>query len=106
MFGNLDPRKIQGMMSKLGVKQEEIQAKRVIIEQEDKKLVINNPSITRVEMSGNVSYQIAGEVKEEPLVNEEDIKLVMEKTHKSRLEAEIALKNASGDLTEAIMNLS
>ncbi len=106
MFGNLDPKKIQGMMSKMGIKQEDVQAKRVVIEQEDKKIVINNPSVARVEISGNVSFQISGDLSEESSTSEEDIKLVMEKTHKSRLEAEIALKEASGDLTEAIMNLS
>lgn len=106
MFGNIDPSKIKGMMSKLGIKQEEIEAKRVVIEQEDKKIIIENPSIAKIEMQGNVSFQISGEIKEEPIVSEEDIKLVIEKTGKSRLEAEIALKQASGDLTEAIMALS
>ena len=106
MFGNIDPRKMQGMMSKLGIKQENIEAKRVIIEQEDKKIVIDNPAIAKIEMSGNVSFQISGDISEESSISEEDIQLVMSKTGKSKLEAEVALKASNGDLTEAIMNLS
>jgi len=106
MFGNIDPKKIAGMMSKMGIKQEEIEAKRVIIEQEDKKIVINNPSVVKIEMQGNESFQISGDISEELGIQEEDIKQVMEKTGKTRLEAEKALKEAEGDLAEAILSLS
>lgn len=108
MFG-MDPKKIQGMMSKLGIKQEDIEAKRVIIEQEDKNIVIENPSVVKINMSGNESFQISGNIKEEEKegkISEEDIKQVMEKTGKSRKEAEKALKQTNGDLAEAILSLS
>jgi len=106
MFGNIDPKKIAGMMSKMGIKQEELEAKRVIIEQEDKKIVIENPSVMKIEMQGNVSFQISGDVSEEAGISEDDIKQVMEKTGKTRLEAEVALRESKGDLAEAILSLS
>ena len=107
MFGNMDPKKIQGMMSKMGIKQEEIDAKRVIIEKEDGNIIIENPSVAKITMQGNVSFQITGEMKEEEAgISEEDVNQVMGKTGKTKLEAEAALKDANGDLAEAILSLS
>jgi len=103
---NIDPKKIQGMMSKLGMKQEEIPAKRVIIEGEESNIIIENPSVQKIEMQGQTSFQISGDIKEESGIREEDIKQVMEKTGKTRLEAEVALKSSNGDLAEAILSLS
>ena len=107
MFGNIDPKKIAGMMSKMGIKQEDIPAKRVTIEQEGRNIVIDNPSVVKINMQGTETFQVSGDIsEEEQLINEEDIKTVMEKTHKTRLEAEVALREANGDLAEAILNLS
>ena len=59
-----------------------------------------------MEAQGQKTYQIIGnpEIKDRG-VPEEDIKLVMEKTGKSREEAEKALKESNGDIAEAIMKL-
>lgn len=106
MFG-VDPKKIQGMMSKMGIKQEEIEALRVIIEQESKRLVIENPSVAKITMQGQESFQISGDVKEEEKgISEEDIKAIMEKTGVSREKAGESLKRTNGDLAEAILSLS
>ena len=112
MFGmKLDPKKIQGMMSKMGIKQEEIEANRVIIEQKDKNIIIENPQIAKINMQGNESFQISGDVREESKEDEkanreEDIKTIMEKTSCSKEKAETALKQANNDLAEAILSLS
>ena len=104
---NLDPKKMQAVMKQLGMKQEEIPASRVVIETEDKNIVIENPSVSRIIMQGQEQFQISGDIKEEEKgIREEDIKQVMEKTGKSRKQAEQALKQANGDLAEAILNLS
>ena len=71
-----------------------------------RKIVINNPSIVKIIMQGQDSFQISGEISEEVGISEEDIKQVMEKTGKTRLEAEVALREAKGDLAEAILSLS
>lgn len=104
---NIDPKKIQGMMKQMGIKQENIEASRVIIEQEDKNIIIENPQVLKVVMQGQEQFQISGDIKEEEKgIREEDIKQVMEKTGKTKKEAESALKQANGDLAEAILNLS
>ena len=104
---NINPKKMQSMMSQMGIKQEEIDALRVIIEKEDGKIIIENPSVVKVVMQGQESFQISGEIREEEAgLRDEDIKQVMEKTSRSRQEAEKALKEANGDLAEAILALS
>ena len=105
-LGGLNPKKMQAMMKQLGIKQEEIEASRVIIERESGNIIIENPSVTKVEMQGQETWQIIGDAKEEEAgVNEEDIKLVMEKTGKSENEARNALEE-TGDIAEAILKLS
>ena len=88
-LGGMNPKKMQSMMKQLGIKQEEIEAARVIIERADeRKIVIENPSVTKIEMQGQETWQISGEVtEEEPGVSEDDVKLVSEKTGKSEEEA-------------------
>jgi nascent polypeptide-associated complex subunit alpha len=105
MFPNIDPKKMQSMMKQMGINQEEISASRVIIEKEDgNKIIIKNPSITKIKMQGQESFQIAGEIEEEDF-SEEDIEMIMEKTSCTREEAEEALEE-TGDLAEAILKLS
>lgn len=109
MFGGIDPKKIQDMMSKMGIKQENIDAKRVIIEKEDGNIIIDNPQVAKITMQGQDTFQISGQVSEEDSEqgsNEEDVAQIMEKTGKSKKESEKALKDANGDLAEAILSLS
>lgn len=105
-MGGFDPKKMQGLMKQMGIKQEELEAQRVIIECSDKKIVFDNPGVVKIAMQGNESWQITGEAREEPLgISENDIKLVAEKTGKSVKEAKKALEE-TGDIAEAIMKLS
>ena len=104
--GGMDPKKMKGMMKQLGINQEDVDAKRVIIECENSKIVIDNPSVQKIKMQGQESWQITGEAREESLwVSEEDMKLVMEKTGKSKAEAKKALEETH-DIAEAIVKLS
>jgi len=104
-LGGMDPKKMAGMMKKLGINQEEIPANRVIIEKDDgENLVIDNPSVQRIEMQGNVSYQITGDESEESGISEDDVKLVMEKTGKNEAEVKKVLEE-TGDIAEAIVKL-
>jgi nascent polypeptide-associated complex subunit alpha len=105
MIPGMNPRDMQKAMKKLGMKQEEIEAEEVIIRQGDKNLVIKNPQVVRVNMMGQESLQITGEIKEESNISEEDIKTVAEQTGKTTTEAKQALEDSNGDLAEAIMNL-
>ena len=108
MFPNLDPKKMQAVMKQMGISQQEIDALRVIIEKTDNtKIIINEPSVTKVKMNGQETFQISGEIQEEQgdSFSEEDIKTIMEKTNASEEQARQALEE-TGDLAEAILRLS
>lgn len=110
MLPGLDPKKMQGLMRQMGMSQEEIDAKRVIIETDDKNIIINDPSVMKIKMQGQINFQISGdiseEVKEENNNIEEDIQTIIEKTGCSKEKAKEALEKTNGDLTEAILSLS
>ncbi len=105
-FGKIDTKKMQGMLKQLGVKQEEIEAERVIIEKADGKIIIESPNVQKIVMQGQESWQITGEAREEAEdISEDDISLIMEKTGKSKKDAENALEETNGDIAEAIVKL-
>lgn len=105
----MNPKQMQGMMKKMGIAQNEIPTKKVIIEKEDgENIIIDNPSVVNIKMQGQSSYQISGEEHIETPevgVSPEDIKTVMEKTGCSEEEAKKALEE-TGDLADAIMELA
>jgi len=96
-------------MKQMGMSQEEIDASKVIIEKsDDRRIIINNPSVMRIVVQGKESFQVTGEVSEESeasSISEDDVKTVMEKTGKSESEAKEVLEK-TGDLAEAILELS
>jgi len=106
----MNPRKMQQMMKRMGIQQVEIPATEVIIKSEDKEIVITEPSVSKVNMMGQETFQISGQVNEretstEPEIKEEDIKTVMEQANVDEAKAKEALTNANGDLAKAIMDL-
>ncbi|MEK6833285.1 MAG: nascent polypeptide-associated complex protein [Nanoarchaeota archaeon] len=109
MFPGVDPKQMQGMLKKMGISQEDIDASRVIIEKIDNsRIIIENPSVQKIKMQGQETFQIAGDIFEEQgkeEISEEDIKTVMEKTGVSEKKARKALEE-TGDLAEAILELS
>jgi len=109
MFGGINPKQMQAMMKQMGMSQEEIPASKVTIEKaDDSKIIIENPSVTKIKVQGQETFQIAGEISEEnsePSISEDDIKTVMEKTGKDEEAARKTLEK-TGDLAEAILELS
>jgi len=106
MLPNLDPKKMQAVMKQMGINQEEIDASRVIIEQTDgNKTIIDNPSVMKIKMQGQESFQISGNVSEEAGNSEEDVQTIVEKTGVDETKAKEALEQ-TGDLAEAILKLS
>jgi nascent polypeptide-associated complex subunit alpha len=101
-----DPRQLQKLMQQMGIKTEQINAERVIIEKENERIIISNPNVLVIEAKGERTYQITGKEEIVPKISEEDIKLVMEKTNASREECEIALLECGGDIAEAIIKLT
>lgn len=112
MFPGLgNAKQMQGMLKKMGISQEEISAERVIIEKTDgNKIIIENPSIQKIKMQDQESFQITGdvsEIQEEPeLFTEEDIQTIIEKTGVSEKTAKETLEKNNGDLAETILELS
>ena len=111
MFGGIDPKKMQAMMKQLGMKQETIDAERVVIEKKQGNIVIENPSVTKITMQGQDSFQISGDIEEsdgegEDAQLEKDIKTIMEKTSKPREECALALEKNEGDIAATILELS
>lgn len=108
MFGNINPKQIEGMMKKMGIAQTTINAKRVIIELEDENIVIDEPSVTQIKMQGQTTWQISGEAQTEEKegFSEDDVKMVMEKTGRKKEEVTKFLKENDGDMALAIIELA
>ena len=104
-LGGIDPKKMKAMMSQMGIRQEEIDAEEVVIKGRGKNIVIKNPSVAKITMSGQESFQISGQVIEEDSVSEEDIQTVVARAKVSKEKAKDALKKSGGDLAEAILGL-
>jgi len=107
MIGGLNPKKMQAMMKQMGMSQDEIDASKVTIEKTDgTNIIIENPSVTKIQIQGQESFQVAGEIREESAgFSEEDIQTIVEKTGKSEKDAKAVLEK-TGDLAEAILELS
>ena len=102
----MDPKGMAKMMAQMGIKTEEIDASKVTIElKEGGKLVVFEPQVVQIDMKGQKSFQISGNVHEESEAGEDDIKMVMEAAGCSREEAQNALRETEGDIAEAIIRL-
>lgn len=112
MIPKMNPRQMEKMMRQMGIKNENIEADEVIIRCADKEIIISNPNVQKVNMMGQDSYQISGEISERnidedaPKFTDDDIQMVMDQTNCSKNEAEDALKETTGDIAEAILILT
>ncbi len=107
---NINPRDLQKAMQRMGIQQQEVDAKEVIIRCEDKDIIIQNPQVAKVNMMGQINWQISGTAVEQarssvPDIKEEDIQTVMQQAGASHDKALEAIKAAKGDLAQAILNL-
>lgn len=110
MLPGMNPRQMQQAMKKLGLKQEEIDAIAVIIRTKKEDIIIRNPSVQKIDMGGQINYQISGneevrKIEEEIEISQEDIKTVVEQSGVSKEKAKKALKENNGDLAAAILSL-
>ncbi len=105
MFGmGMNPKQMQALFKQLGIKARELGAKKVIIETDSGRIVIENPKVTEIDMKGMLTYQITGDIKEE-MFSDEDVKFVSEQAGVSEEEARKALEETGGDVAEAILRL-
>ena len=110
MIPGMNPRDMQRAMKRLGIKQEEIDAREVIIRTSDKEIIIQNPQVSKVNMMGQETFQIIGQPEEHPIssepeINEDDIKTIMQQTGATEEKAKEAIEKNNHDLAKAIMAL-
>ncbi len=105
MFPSMDPKNMQKMLKKLGMKMDNISANQVIIKADSGDITIDEPQVIKTTMKGQVVFQISGNVKQKTFTDE-DVKLVMEQTGVDDIEKiKEALQQNSGDVAKTIMQL-
>jgi nascent polypeptide-associated complex subunit alpha len=109
---SFDNRQTRRMLERMGVSMDQIEGvEEVIIRTPDKDLVIKNAQVSEMKMKGTRMFQVVGDdveerMREKPLFSKEDILLVAQQANVSEAKAEQALKDANGDLAQAILRLS
>jgi nascent polypeptide-associated complex subunit alpha len=110
MMPGMNMKNMAKAMKRMGIQQNELEVKQVIMKLEDKELVFDNPQVSQVNMMGQKTYQVVGEPQErsldtKPEISEDDVKIVIEQTGKTIEEAKAAIEKHQGDLAKAIMEL-
>ncbi|MEF8836023.1 MAG: nascent polypeptide-associated complex protein [Candidatus Thermoplasmatota archaeon] len=110
MPGGGNSGQMKRMMKKMGLESNDLDATKVIIETDKKKLVFDSPQVVEMDMKGQHMFQVIGEPREEApegevLIPDEDIEMVSERAGVSKEEAEKALEEVDGEPAEAIINL-
>ncbi|MFT4310870.1 MAG: nascent polypeptide-associated complex protein [Candidatus Woesearchaeota archaeon] len=110
MIPGMNSRQAQQMMKKMGIQQQEIPVKELIMKCDDYILVIQNPQVSKVNMMGQQMYQVIGEAQQQAIetelhIDQQDIQTVVEQTGVSTQDAQAMIKKHNGDLAAAIMEL-
>lgn len=110
MIPGLNPKQMRQAMKQMGIKQDDLPASEVIIKLPDRDIVVRNPSVQRIVMQGQVSFQVSGDVVEDsgvvPDISDDDVDMVVSQTGCSREEARAAIEICEGDLAQAIIELN
>lgn len=110
LFPKMNPKQMQSMMRKMGIQQVDIPANEVIIKTDDKIITISNPTVVKVNMMGDNSFQISGSVSEEaldstPEISDEDIETIVAQTGVDKKKAKEILEKNEGDIAKTIIEL-
>lgn len=102
---NMDPNVMRNLMKQL--KMEDVPATEVIIKSSNGDIIINNPSVQKMNVQGKMMFQISGNVTEQETVevSEDDITTVRQQTGCSEDDALNALGESDGDIAGAILLL-
>ncbi len=120
----MDSRRARRMMKQMGMNMNELDfVKRVILQGDNKEIVIEGAQVTSINVQGTKMYQVAGgtETERKPqtgaateaapaeeaklVIPEEDILLVAQQANVSIDKARAALEANDGDLAQAIIKL-
>ena len=105
-------KQMERQMKKMGMKMDNLDGVlEVIIRFEDKELIIDNPSVSLMNVMGQETYQVEGksrevEIEYEIEIPDEDVEMVANTAGVSQDEARQALEECKGDLAEAITILN
>ncbi len=101
-----DPSNMEKVMKQMGMEMEEMDVEQVTVETSDgRELVFDAPQLNKMEVQGQVMFQLQGDYEEQDAgADEDDVELVMERADVSEDEARQAL-DEHDDLTDAIMSL-
>ncbi|MCX6798677.1 MAG: nascent polypeptide-associated complex protein [Candidatus Diapherotrites archaeon] len=105
---NMDPKTMQRLMHQFGIKNQEIDAERVIIEGKGGRIVIEPASVTAIDFGGRKTYTVVGEERREQAeqrISEDDIEMVVKQAGVTKKKAEAALRKNEGDIAGAILEL-
>jgi nascent polypeptide-associated complex subunit alpha len=102
----INPRQLEKMAKKMGIQSETIEAEEVIIRGRDSDIIIHNPQVAKVNMMGQETFQISGDIEERESeeFSDDDVDMVAEKAGVSREDAREALQKYGG-IAEAIIGL-
>jgi len=103
----ISPKQLEKMAKQMGMQMQPIEAEKVIIVTKEKKIVIDNPQVSKVNAMGQETYQVSGgEISEEAKENfsDDDVRMIMEQTGALEEEACAALEETQ-DIAEAILKL-
>jgi nascent polypeptide-associated complex subunit alpha len=110
MIPGVNPRQLKQMMRQLGMSQEDIEALKVIIETPNERYVFENPSVQKVTMQGQTTFQVVGDYSKEEIeekfeITDDDINMVVDSTGVSKEKAKEVLEKVKGDIAKAILEL-
>ena len=102
----INPKQLERAMKQMGMHMEHIEAEEVIIKTREKEIVITEPEVSKVNMMGQDTFLITGNISEHEKgeFSEEDIEMIMEETGASEEQVRDMLKKTD-DLAETILKL-
>ncbi len=107
----VNPRQMKQMMKQMGIQQVDLDdVERVEIVCSSRKIVIEPAQVSKVNMMGQDTWQVAGPSTEQSLdtkaeISDDDVQTVAEQAGVSEAEARAAIEAADGDLAAAILSL-
>ena len=105
MLPGINPQQMAQAMKKLGIKQQEIDSYEVVIKTKEKNLIIKNPQVVKINMSGQESFQITGDAEEESNILDALGSALSADENVSKEAARKALEENNGDLADTILKL-
>jgi nascent polypeptide-associated complex subunit alpha len=103
----INPRQLEKMAKRMGIQSQHIEAEEVVIKTKDSEIIIRNPQVAKVNMMGQETFQVSGDIEERERegFSDDDVEMVSEKAGVSQDQARDALQRYGG-IAEAIVGLN